>query len=266
MEIDFVNKIVEEEEILYHYTTLSVAQNYILKNLTLLASPLRKVNDPKEYKNKSYIHNYDKNIKELNEKVNEYFLDFSKIICFSQDNKNGNTHYDAGYFKSRMWSQYGENHKGVCIGFKKIKIIEAYNKTSNYFFKNHGDIIYTNEIHTNLLDYTLPFSSNILKDKRDEITEICCYLGRNHRHFYFEKVKDWQDENEYRLVFLNLSKEDYYLDISEAIHSVYLGLDFPDEMIATLKKTIPKSDVRIHKLGSINTLIYPKNITDREYI
>jgi hypothetical protein len=31
MEIDFVNKIVEEEEILYHYTTLDTAQNYIFK-------------------------------------------------------------------------------------------------------------------------------------------------------------------------------------------------------------------------------------------
>lgn len=263
MDIDFINKITEDEEIIYHYTSLKFAQNHILKDLKLLASPLKNVNDPKEYKDKFFIHTSDINMKELNNKVNQYFLNYSKIICFTQD--NGRTHYEAGYFKSRMWSQYGEKHKGVCLGFKKSKILELFSRTNECFWKGQRNIHYTNDIHTRHNLYKLPFTQDNISDEIDEINEITAYLGKSSDHFYFEKVKDWQDENEYRLVFLNIGNEEFYFNIGEALHSIYLGLDFPKEKICELKNTIPSKDIKLYKLGQINTLIYPKDITDREY-
>jgi hypothetical protein len=264
MKIDFVNKIIEDEEILYHYTSSKIAIDYILKDLTLLASPLKGVNDPKENKEKYFSNTSEINLKDINSIMNEWFLNYSKIICFSQDNMNGDTHYDAGYGKSRMWSQYGENHKGICLGFKKRKILESFERVEGCFWKGNRNIEYTNNLHLKLPIFNLSLNPNIINDKISKANNISLYFGKNRNHFYFEKVNDWKQENEYRLVLFNVSKNKLYLDISEALHSIYLGVDFPKTEIKNLKKLIPNDSIQIYKIELINNLFYPKDITNRK--
>ena len=109
---------------LYHYTSLSTALEFILSKRELLLNPLRKTNDPREYKSfvfaAKYWANSDNGHTEQNNKeISRLLRDDCKVLCFSDDYENY-----FGYEYARMWAHYGDNHKGVCLELDKTQFIE----------------------------------------------------------------------------------------------------------------------------------------------
>ena len=130
----------KDDNKIYYYSKLSTALEFILPYSQLLLSPIMRTNDPKE--SKPQLFTYNSNHKsgpigmfELNEKCNLVLKDDCKVICFSKDYRNY-----QGCHLSKMWAQYADNHRGVCLEIDKELFIKENQKIiDSSIFK---DIIY----------------------------------------------------------------------------------------------------------------------------
>ena len=82
----------------------------------------------------------------------------------------------SGFDKPRMWSQYGKNNDGICIGLYLDKLIEY----------NNGE---------NDLEY--------FRVEYKEASEIA-YMGNSGKESLKVKHEDWSQENEYRFISKSL--------------------------------------------------------------
>lgn len=120
---------------LYHYTKYETAINKILPFKRLKFNYMGLMNDPVE--NLMHLTNTEETIFE-----NKNMLEFSRALkvqkewqalCFSTDREYNGSTIEGGLIH-RMWTQYGDNNKGICLvidydEFKKEneKLISANN-------------------------------------------------------------------------------------------------------------------------------------------
>ena len=169
---------------------------------------------------------------DFNDPFDPYYKRFSTIIkeelkkirisCFTED-----------YDNLLMWSHYGDNHKGICFGYK----FEDIHMDDSTFFEK---IIYK-ELKTNIeIDEMLKMSVKI-KNEVLTISEV-----------YLRKHKNWEYENELRLINLNY-KEDYYYNIK--ISEVYFGIDSALEDIKVITKLLKdRTKIIFYKMTQGNNL------------
>ncbi|WP_318468306.1 DUF2971 domain-containing protein [Photobacterium leiognathi] len=126
----------DSKKYVYHYTSVDTAVDYILKDETLLVSCYNKTNDPKETKDWFFIPGsnhgrcLDKYTPEYLSKImNPVIKEATHVICFTKDEVltgNFNDMARRGFCKPRMWAQYGDKHKGVCLIFDFKELSEAF--------------------------------------------------------------------------------------------------------------------------------------------
>ncbi|TEW43610.1 DUF2971 domain-containing protein [Psychromonas algicola] len=232
----------DESKYLYHYTTVDKAVDFILKDKTLMFNSLRNTNDPKESKNWKFdFHigdgaspSHAESMK-LWETISEEIKLKCKILCFSKDKSClgddfFNDIYLRGFAKSRMWAQYGDDHKGVCLIFSKKKIeallTAQFGSISDLYatdikYKNRplkGDICKS--------PYTLHYS--LLKELGvPEYVKRHIYTHNN--ELIFEKSLDWRDEEEYRYMMLINNINNQYLKYENALCGVVFGAGTDDK-------------------------------------
>lgn len=227
------------EKYLYHYTNFIKAIK-ILDSQKLIFSPLTSMNDTSEYKSRIDIDslsienevNKDEAKKMLSE-VEEYLNSNAKnlrLLCFSQDyNFEEGEHENIPFWEEysrffdlhgrgcalpRMWAQYASNNEGVCLIFDKEKLISAvqnkgiYNKPGKVEYKDYF--------------YKFPINYNDLKKMHLQIAQnvngilpIAKLFDSNEEfiHYnYFVKLKDWQNENEFRILALTDNDNEISID------------------------------------------------------
>lgn len=216
------DEFIDNDDAIFHFTTKKIFFEYIKQTMELKLSPLENMNDPMEYST-PYLGYYlygngktDPKIKSNAQRMlREKKLKEWKIACFCSNTK-GQT---KGYLRSRMWSQYGENHYGVCLAFSKKAIHEIIN--NNYKFEKvkysentpiETDFYY-NEIKPSLLESTLE-----------------SFLEENYAEIFFTKCIDYVDEAEFRLLKRSIEnhKQCEYLNISNCLKGVITGDRFND--------------------------------------
>jgi len=222
--------------LLYHYTKIHIAIDYILTKRNLKIGSFTKTNDPKETKewkfNLGTNRNRDLsqyNMAELSAQLSKELKEKTKLLCFSKDREplTGNhlkDIFNRGYCKPRMWVQYAENHTGVCLVFDKERLNEILNKKFGHqYYIFSRDVDYVDRgVVPNLSegDYTI----NIDSLERMGLKEYSkAHLRTFYKRFFFEKLKDWRDENEYRWVLYTDVIDDLYIDIGEALRGVVFG-------------------------------------------
>lgn len=148
----------------------------------------------------------------------------TRIISFSSDDKclqldsNGRN----GYGHPRLWAQYGENHKGICLLFSKEKITKTIN-TKLTPYKNKW---------VQAIDY-IPQSVEKCKERititPNETKDLYQFFINNYEQIFFTKMKDWESESESRAVVFPVEEnnEDLYIPIEESIRGIIVGVDFP---------------------------------------
>lgn len=151
---------------------------------------LNAINNKGVYKNdpKNFNDVFDPYLKSKNLKINKGIIEILnkiKITCFTEK-----------YNNNLMWSHYGDNHKGVCLGYKFRKNISHILRPIDY-------IGLTTEIKEN-------FSETLYS--LDEILTI--------EELFYRKTKDWQYEKEWRLIHL-----DEVYNQEKAIDKYYKELD-----------------------------------------
>lgn len=276
---------MQSNELLFHFTKADTAINYILKNNTLRFNSFKNVNDPRESKNWPFklFSYYEENYKLYNKKIfmdlHNYAMDHIFISCFSiPTSKNINENdYDL-----RMWSQYADNHQGVCLVFNKERLENAVlNNTSDFelyrnkikYLDNISDYIipfpkeYPGFLNFNKFLYkrVLPFAHPVGRPESNDPYMINLerllklgiseYMEQHIRYFFkpllFSKYKCWKDEQEYRYV-IHSKKRHAFIDIpiQDTIEAIILGNDFPLNLQEDIFSFAKQHDFNVYKLYS----------------
>ncbi len=223
-----IPEIFKDEDIIYHYTSIETAIKYILRNEELRLSPRLNSIDPFEKKSFSIgrmSRQMDKDkFEELIKKHENYAENLesqielkvknAKQLCFCQNNYNDDNFKidDFGFLKPRMWDQYGDHYKGVCLAYSKSELLKNKN------IEDHQKLNYIN-----FSIFKGNFDTFDLDDIDRSETEI--YSRNIHKRIdetFFQKHTDYRDENEYR--FLNFSPNKYeYVNTKNSLKGIFFA-------------------------------------------
>jgi hypothetical protein len=242
---------------LFHYCKLNTAIEKILPKKELLLSPLLNTNDPRE--NKSFVFagvfsnetNFDE-MERLNNEISLFLRNDTKVISFSNDDS---IHHFSGFEYSRMWAYYGDNHKGLCIELDKDKFLSEN--------KNIIDSNLLRKISYYEFDIKKPVEHKWVNHHFMEHMGKEKYLRKNFRnenleYLYFTKDKEWESENEVRLVYFSENQENEYCTIQNCISNIFVGVDFNNAYLPSIIKTCP--EIAISKLHYQSVRLIPKEI------
>lgn len=214
-----------QKEYLYHYTKFETFVKYILPTKKIRFNLIKYSNDPFELREYTLLKDkYEGLIEFL-----KYLEDNSYLISFYCDKIKGMNN-DVGALNSRMWSQYGDLHNGVCIKLNKglldNRVNIANQEATNFqIFKDY--IKYSQVLKTPSLPNQLVINNFFSKAKTI------------HKALFYQKTKCWVGEKEYRYVKLFAPEanngEDSFLDISgEAIEEIFFGKKIKKENLKNI--------------------------------
>jgi hypothetical protein len=240
--MDIEEYIKTSDDALFHYTRTFIAIEKILHTKRFKLSLLKDTNDPREYKSKllnTVWMSTGKDSDEINDlsikaqKVIDRILRYEcRVLCFCTNEKptlilsDGSSIEDEhvvseGWNKARMWSQYGQNHYGICLVLSKNeikKVLRAKKSQVRGFQANY--VQYSQKEGIDLKAITM--DGNKLKTKGVEEYSYN-HVIENSEEFFFRKHIDYRDEAEYRLVVFDPDNNLEYLDVSSLIKCVIVG-------------------------------------------
>ena len=256
--MDLIEKISNllDSDIVYHYTKKDTALEDILLKHTLRPFPLKTSNDPIEYNSKtlvsvsaigdteardksseirqrinerndnakfiSFCRNKTDNLKELQSKLKNKSSD-----SFHIDNKTNVEIVEAlGCILPRMWSQYGEEHEGVCLAFSLKELIKE--------IKTKLDDKTNVELFSHKISYnscpvidSSAICTDLSRDGEIKIEEyVDNFIKENYKNLFFKKHKDYKDENEHRIVIDDPEDNFRDIDITSSLRAIILGDNF----------------------------------------
>jgi len=236
---DFINS----EKALFHYTTKKVFFENINPTQELRLSPIGNMDDPKENRGPDFEYwtygdkqNYNK---KAENRFNEIILKEYKVACFCKNEKI------KGYLRSRMWSQYGEKHEGVCVVFSRNAIDNIINNSFKF-----EEVKYKNNI-----PLSTDFMEHYLKEPYLEDT-LNSFIEKKYKNIFFLKNNDYRDEVEFRLIKRgNDCKNIYeYLNISNCMTGLILGCNFNLSYLPLIDKVKEESKLKIRQCYYDNSI------------
>lgn len=261
---------------MFHYTRSDIAINYILKNGTLKFGRFRTVNDPRESKIwpfKFYCPSADmRDLFDTNlfDDVHNFILDNTHLLCFStsleeseDSKKSAYTELNEGWAYHRMWAQYADNHKGVCIMFDQAKLQESIKSDLKGCTILGDGIRYINH-NVNNERTNDPYMINLEEFARIGISEYMSNHIRQHpKELFFMKHNNWQDEHEFRYIVFGYESE-YYLNIQDAITGIILGEDFNNDQIEIILVLADELGIDVYRLYTRGWAVNIFKIEDKD--
>ncbi len=237
-----LEEYVETQDALFHYTKTSIAIEHILYTKKFKLSNLYNTNDPREYKFKIFSskrsssagdslddESYRKLSDEARTEINRILRFKCRIMSFcsnlkptfipsGNDAKKDEPFYSKVWTKCRMWSQYGEGHRGVCLVLSKSEIEKAFDEIKTQVKKcEAGYIAYLPDITPHPIVDLSPGAGNKIEECASK------YVTDNFEYFFFRKHIDYKDEAEYRMVVFDPDTKLEYFDISKSLRGVIVG-------------------------------------------
>lgn len=233
---------------LYHYTSAETAINHILRTKMLRFGAYAKTNDPKETKTWHFDTGTNTDIDlgkyssaDLSPWLSGQLKERTRLLCFSMDREpitgdHITDIFNRGYCKPRMWSQYADNHRGVCLVFDRERLLQLIEKqvgNSCLFFT--GAVAYVDwGIARDLYkDQQYLINVDVLEAAgRSEYAKR--HLATHWQKLFFEKMTDWRDESEWRCVAFANSEADLRVAYTGALDGIVFGEDTTPETIQTI--------------------------------
>lgn len=258
-------KRMSEPDKLYHFTKTETALRWILpnemisKNSRLKLNKINKMNDPKE--NLLFVTDLDECIQDPIESysmsgesyvIANYIREESNILCFSTDREiNGNK--KKRYQLQRMWSQYGLNCSGVCLELDFKKFIKSNENLINEAQMKHGYVQYN---HHNFFNIPSPlhgvsdetaktYEPKTLKEFWKDLQHKEKFI----RERFFSKNSDWEGEAEYRFLSFENQENFQFMNITDSIERIILGLNFSKHYLPAIEKLVPKEKIFLLKMN-----------------
>jgi len=232
----------DPHKFLYHYTRADTAIEGILRYRTLRLSPYTKTNDPKE--SKDWLFDFGSNEgrdvspdsrNDLSAKLSQELKNKTHLTCFSKDEDSltGNHPldiYKRGFCKPRMWDRYAGGHTGVCLVFDRQRLVEQVRRQIRGRYPlYYGPVSYANHFVGDDPDHQ-EFTVNVDVLEKVGIKEYAqMHLSTHFKNLFFEKMTDWRDESEWRI--LAFTDSDKHLDISfeQSLVGLVFGCDVTQE-------------------------------------
>ncbi|KJG13571.1 DUF2971 domain-containing protein [Photobacterium iliopiscarium] len=251
-------EFLSSKDALFHFTKKDTAIENILNDRTLRFGTLSGTNDPQEYKQKltgaigwGWEDRHNDKVSEVTNLIDEFLRKETKFISFCQSSFVDNKLSTHGLLKSRMWSQYGDNHRGICIVISKSKFLkqlkDQYRRT--HVLKSSNVAYEEPSLESNIpcLDVDAP----VLDESKSGDIALS-FIKEFSQSLLFTKQPDYKDENEFRVVAINIEKIDdsefIYIDLNTCIHSIILGDAFPYVYKPTIQKLAKELNVPCKKL------------------
>src|SRR6267378_2511083 len=254
--------LIDTARFVYHYTRASTALEFILQNMSLRLGALPDTNDPAEGERWGFVLVGDVlegNPMTVFETVGQAIRDGHKLVCFSRDvpgteraGEQAISTTDAialrGYARDRMWAQYADNHRGVCLFFDRTVLEENFKRAlGSKGVLRSGEVEYANGSQRLFEARQI----NLQEMKRDGASE---YL-RRHREkhsnaLYFLKRTDWGSEWEYRLLILanDPAVEYEYVPIHGALAAICVGDRFSEAYRPCIKAVCDREQIPAHRI------------------
>jgi hypothetical protein len=240
-----VDEKLQLDSTIFHYTQAKTALEHILPFSRLKLSLLAETGDPLEYKfwMLGAIGSID-----LEEHLNKAHPIIDRIrrqefrmasFCM---NRPFTASIDSdvtrlGCVRSRMWSQYGDGHHGVCLAFDSNALTESIRRESarNVYF---GSIEY---------DVSKMKAMRLLDGEAIQqmgLKEYCQqHVLRNYENFFLKKDPDFDDEVEFRILVWDPEQQLRYVEIKDSLIAVIIGDRFPDGFLPSVSYFCTKSEV-----------------------
>ncbi len=255
---------------IFHYTKFSTALESILNKGYLRLSPRIGTVDPYE-NNKLFIQYSSCNFPgakiadqekgdEVKEVILERFNSIRQISFCMNDNSieiqkqtgSGSLEY-YGFIKPRMWEQYADSYKGICIALSLNKILNN--------FQRLGVDIITDKVKYEKSSYIKSFDYGINMNRLYEIDKdefIKEYFIRIEKRI-FKKYLDYKDENEYRIC--GYSRDMFVpFDISDCMLGIIFCNNYVSEIYYDiLEKYSDKYNINLTSIDFGNQGITIKN-------
>lgn len=213
-------------DIIAHYTSLDSAIKIIITK-KLLLTPRSNSFDclerifgydahlarSQKRENDDYMHSEE--VQQFQNQISSFYAGI-KQTCFCrtvQTNKYVKTIDDLSFLHTRMWEQYADCYKGVCLLFSMDKLIKANQDClagdMNYKPLSHLTCVRIDE-GTDIDQLRELGQEAFLPIRKQQIIQQA-----------FDKSSDYQEEHEYRVMKLNCSKEEKdYIDIKDSLVAV----------------------------------------------
>jgi hypothetical protein len=264
-----VYKRLYSDDIIYHYTKASTAIDFILFNKKLKFGKQKNSNDPIEscnarrsiawYNNGGECSNDLELTNDCNE-VNNYISNrennFYQIsFCKNHqdeliDTIDGFCQFEGleelfGFSKPRMWDQYADKYRGVCIAFSKKKILSANKAIVDINYCDDVNYLKYNEISSIKVG---DIDGHYLAKVGKEVSKVD--IEDRLRSSFFCKHQDYKDENEYRIgtfydkekCYFEIDKDKWVsdrtmmLDISDCIEAIFVSSYANDKQKNSLRE------------------------------
>jgi hypothetical protein len=230
----------------------------ILPSMSIQMGVYKNLNDPREAKTWPFVY-YSRNIEtnarfkpELFEAVSRYITNTTLIFSCAKDDPSvidGDHNRDirSGYGHPRMWAQYGDRHRGVCLvlnhGILHGSMLANLGNKGLYW----GDVKYLETVSgPNGNAYHIKYLDDILKDGIASVIEP--HIDEFNKELFFTKHIDWRDEWEYRWVFRSKDGKPKLIPITDSIRAVIVGNECPAKETRDILSNCSSHGIPVYKL------------------
>lgn len=223
----------------FHYTTREAAFGGILPSRSLRLSPYWAMRDPLE--NQQWRFTFtgrgardDATVvadvaeqTEFERRANEETRARSNLLSLTIDAEpqaNGERPpFCFGWARARMWEQYAERYRGVCLAFDRARLTQRFAEAIR------GGVA-TRTYHRPVIYDGAGMRKPIIEADavRDDPDFFDGYVEANHGALFFTKILDWQTEHEYRFVAIAGDGSRLSVDYGDALRWVIAGNQLAD--------------------------------------
>jgi hypothetical protein len=249
--------------LVYHYTPAATAVEFILPDMILRLSQLRDTNDPGEEAPPSVCLGSPP--EGLSSDIDR-MMERRMLACFSRDRPGTDYHGNAplvghGDARDRMWAQYADSHRGVCLFFDRSTLESSFREQ----MASRG-IALANDVSYRDKDF------EVVVIPRPEVERIgrTEYLKQCAERDAFVKRSDWGSEQEYRLLFIpdvsQAPRPCESISIQRALAAICVGHRFPKGLLPCIREVCDREKINAFQLNYLGyPRIQPLYPTERQY-
>lgn len=226
-------------------------------------SPLSKMNDTTEQKLRLKYNFQIETRKQSIERFEKYWSQWSsntKLLCFSRDLPKEKACGESkdifdvggrGFALPRMWAQYASNNSGICLIIRKkeleslVKAAYPYAICDNVSYYEWFSGFEISETLFNQIDTCIKHDSS-----SSFVADMLCENKEFTKYSYFCKLKDWENENEYRILIPSKEREYLYIEnISSCLAGMVIGEKVDSSLIKPIIMISEELDIPIRKIS-----------------
>jgi hypothetical protein len=218
-------------------------------------SSFEKLNDPREAKTwpfRFYARNAGLFDRDLFREATELVTKRSLVLSCSGNAPGADSHelLGLGFGHPRMWAQYGDGHRGVCLALDQTELDRAvllaaaerrvFSGPVEYYQSGHGPSCAEGD------PYGITYLEDVQTSGLDAVVEP--HIARFHRELFLTKHLDWRDEWEFRWVVRSADDAPLFVPISNAIRAVLVGHDCPADQLERIVSHCQSTGVPVHRV------------------